>query len=209
VTPTLAKPDELLAFWFPPGLDADRETHRRQFEWWFDGGADGAILERFVPTLEAAIAGALDGWAAAPRSRLALIIVLDQFSRTVYRGTARAYAQDAKALGLAVDGIDRGFYDRLPAVWEKVFFSLPLSHSETLALHERNVSLNAALVDAAPAPLRAIYEFGAEQARGHRDVVARFGRHPHRNALLGRASTDAERAYIEAGDFVHRRLFQR
>jgi uncharacterized protein (DUF924 family) len=208
VTPSVANPDEVLAFWFPPGLDADRETHRRQFEWWFDGGADQAILERFVPTLEAAIAGALDDWAEAPGSRLALIIVLDQFSRTVYRGTARAYAQDPKALGLAVDGIDRGHYAQIPAVWEKMFFSLPLSHSEQLALHERNLALCAALVDSAPAPLRPIYEFGAEQARGHRDIIARFGRHPHRNDLLGRASTEAERAYVEAGDFVHRRSFQ-
>lgn len=204
----VAEPEEVLAFWFPPGLDADLEVHGRRFDWWFDGGADAAILERFVPTLEAAIGGALDSWAEAPRSRLALIIALDQFSRTVHRGTARAYAQDPKACRLAVDGIDRGFYDRLTAVWEKLFFSLPLSHSEDLALHERNVALSDALVGQAPAHLRPIYEFGAGQARGHRDVVARFGRHPHRNHLLGRRSTAAELAYIEAGGFVHQRRFQ-
>lgn len=204
----MAEPEEVLAFWFPPGHDADLETHSRQFEWWFDGGADDDILARFVPTLEAAIDGRLESWTEAPRSRLALIVVLDQFSRSVYRGSARAYAQDPKACRLAVDGIDGGFYDRLSAVWEKLFFSLPLSHSEELALHERNVALGAALVEQAPADLRPLYEFSAEQARGHRDVVARFGRHPHRNALLGRVSTPAEQAFIEAGDFVHRRLFK-
>src|SRR5690606_11743930 len=171
VTRRVAEPEEVLAFWFPTGHNADLETHRRQFEWWFDGGADGDILGRFVPTLEAAIDGMLDFWAEAPRSRLALIIVLDQFSRSAYRGTPRAYAQDPKASGLAVDGIDRGLYDRLSAVWERLFFSLPLSHSEEPALHERNVALSAALVEQAPADLRPIYEFSAGQARSHRDVV--------------------------------------
>ncbi len=201
-------PDDIVEFWFPPGLDADEETHRLQFEWWFRGGADEAIMDRFVPALEAAARGDLDPWAEAPRSRLALIVVLDQFSRTVHRDTAQAFAQDRKALGLAIDGLGRGFYDRLPAVWEKTFFSLPLSHSEQLAVHERNVVHCEALVTRAPEHLRAIYAFSAAQARGHRDVVARFGRHPHRNAMLGRSSTDDERAYIASGQFVHRRSFR-
>lgn len=203
----MTAPEDILAFWFPPGLDADEETHARQFQWWFGGGSNQAIIERYAPVHEAASRGALDRWADAPRSRLALIIVLDQFSRTLHRDAAGAFAQDGKALGLALDGIERGHYDQLPAVWERTFFSLPLSHSEQLAMHERNVPLCEALVERAPAHLRAIYAFSASQARGARDVVVRFGRHPHRNAALGRPSTEAERAYVMAGEFVHRRSF--
>lgn len=151
--------------------------------------------------------GELDSWAQAPRWRLALIVVLDQFSRTAYRDTPRAFAQDEKAQRLAMEGLDRGFYAQLPNVWEKTFFSIPLSHSERTALHERNLPLCEALAAEAPAHLRRLYEFSAAQCRAHRDVVARFGRHPHRNAILGRSSTEAERAYLAAGDFVHRRSF--
>ena len=143
-----------------------------------------------------------------PRARLALNIVLDQFSRTVYRDTSQAFAQDSKALGLAIDGLERGHYAQLATVWEKTFFLLPLGHSEQIALLERCVLLCQALVDEAPEQLRKVYAFSASQARGHRDVIARFGRHPHRNAVLGRTSTEDERAYLASGELVHRRSFQ-
>ena len=202
-------PEDILSFWFPPGLALDEATHRRQFEWWFRGGADAAISERFAPTLEAASRGELDAWAAAPESRLALIVVLDQFSRTLHRDTARAFAQDDKAQALAVDGLERGHYHQLRTVWEKTFFLLPLGHAERQDLLEGCVGLAAALVDEAPGHLRRIYEFSANQARGHRDVIARFGRHPHRNAVLGRQSTTAELAYLASGELVHRRPLPR
>jgi uncharacterized protein (DUF924 family) len=204
----MTEPEEILTFWFPRGLDADEETHRRQFEWWFRGGADRAIIEQYQPVLEAACRGELDHWAEAARARLALIIVLDQFSRTIYRETAQAFAQDDKAVGLTIDGLGRGHYAQLATVWEKTFFVLPLGHSEQSALLERCVSLGEALVGEAPEHLRRIYEFSASQARGHRDVIARFGRHPHRNAVLGRTSTEDELAYLASGELVHRRSFQ-
>ena len=200
--------EDILAFWFPPGLDADEDAHRLQFQWWFRGGADQAIVDRFTPALEAAISGVLDSWAEAPRSRLALIVVLDQFSRTIYRDTAKAFAQDHKALRLAIDGMDRGHYGQLPTVWEKTFFLLPLGHCEQLAMHERCVVLAEALIDEAPRHLHRIYAFSASQARGHHDVVARFGRHPHRNAVLGRMSSAEESAWLATGDLVHRRSFR-
>ena len=203
----MTSPDDILEFWFPPGLDDDEETHRRQFQWWFRGGADQVIVERFTVMLELAAQGQLDHWSEAPRSRLALIVVLDQFSRATYRDTARAYAQDEKALALALDGLDRGHYGRLASVWEKTFFSLPLGHSEQLLMQERNVTLCEALVREAPDHLRTLYEFSASQARGHRDVIARFGRHPHRNAVLGRTSTEDEQRYLASGQIVHRRAF--
>ena len=204
----MATSDDILRFWFPPGLDTDQVTHLRQHEWWFRGGADQAITQRFSQVLEAAAGGELDHWAEDPRSRLALIIVLDQFSRSAYRDTARAYAQDAKALALATEGIDNGHYDRIPTLWEKTFFILPLAHSEQLAMHERTVALCEAMIAEAPEYLRRIYLFSASQARGHREIIARFGRHPHRNAVLGRTSSEEERAYIAEGQFVHRRTIK-
>jgi uncharacterized protein (DUF924 family) len=201
-------PEEILAFWFPPGLDTDEDTHREQFQWWFGGGADEAIALRYRSVLEAACRGELDGWAETPHGRLALIIVLDQFSRTVWRDTPQAFAQDRSAQHLAIEGLERGHYGKLQTVWEKTFFVLPLGHAEELDLLERVVALCEALVHEAPAHLQRIYAFSASQARGHRDVVARFGRQPHRNAVLGRTSTEVELAYLASGELVHRRCFR-
>lgn len=199
----IATADEVLDFWFPAGLDRDEATHRAQIMRWFRGGTNDEINERFVPTLDAAARGALDHWAATPRGRLALIIVLDQFSRAVYTD-ARAYANDEKAQRLAVEGLDRSEEHVLP-VWERMFFVLPLGHSEKLDLQERSVAMAESLIAWAPPELRALYEMSAGQARAHRDVIARFGRHPHRNAVLGRTSTPEEQEYIAKGDFPHTR----
>jgi uncharacterized protein (DUF924 family) len=198
------EPERVLAFWFPDLSDADHARMVRQFEWWFRGGADAAIAERFTPLLERAARGDLDHWSVQPRSRLALIIVLDQFPRSLYRDTARAYAQDPKALALALEGIRIGHHaGQTP--WEKTFFLLPLGHSEELAHLERAVALADELAAAAPPEFRKLLEHSASQARGHRDVIARFGRQPHRNALLGRQSTADELEYLARGELVHKR----
>jgi uncharacterized protein (DUF924 family) len=149
--------------------------------------------------------GELDDWSHRPRSRLALIIVLDQFSRSIHRGTARAYAQDPKALALALEGIEIGHYAALETPWEKTFFFLPLGHSEELAHLEKAVELAEQLAAQAQPELRRILEHSASQARGHRDVIARFGRHPHRNAVLGRRSTPQELDFLASGQLVHMR----
>jgi uncharacterized protein (DUF924 family) len=197
--------EDVLAFWFPAQLGADPAALARQFEWWFRGGADGAILERFADLTERAARGACDAWAATPRGRLALIVVLDQFSRSLFRGTPRAFAQDARAVALADEGIAAGHYAALASPFEKTFFLLPFGHSEALCHLERAVQLAEALARDAEPALRGLLAHSASQARGHRDVVARFGRQPHRNAILGRASTPDEIAYLERGDFVHLR----
>lgn len=197
---------DVLDFWFPRGLDADEAAHRRQFQWWFGGGADAEIEARFAPLVEAAATGALDAWATTPRGRLALIVVLDQFARCLHRGTAEAERFESRAVALALDGLDCADYDRLATVWEKLFFAMPLSRSESLALQKRAVELCDDLLSMAPAHLRRFYLFAAGQARGHRDVIARFGRHPERNERLGRVSTAQERAYLAAGDRVHDRV---
>ena len=199
------EPERVLAFWFPDLSGADHARIVRQFEWWFRGGADAAIAERFAPLLERAARGELDHWSVQPRSRLALIIVLDQFPRSLYRDTARAYAQDSKALALALEGIRIGHYAGLQTPWEKTFFLLPLGHSEELAHLERAVALADELAAAAPPEFRKLLEHSASQARGHRDVIARFGRQPHRNAVLGRESTADELEYLTHGELVHKR----
>ena len=199
------EPERVLAFWFPDLSDADHARMVRQFEWWFRGGADAAIAERFTPLLERAARGDLDHWSVQPRSRLALIIVLDQFPRSLHRDTARAYAQDPKALALALEGIRIGHYAGLQTPWEKTFFLLPLGHSEELAHLERALALAEELAAAASPEFRKVLEHSASQARGHRDIIARFGRQPHRNALLGRQSTPEELEYLARGELVHKR----
>jgi uncharacterized protein (DUF924 family) len=204
-----AKFEDVLRFWFPKHLVSDHAAMVSQFEWWFRGGADAAIAKRFAGLLARAARGELDHWAESPRSRLALIVVLDQFSRPAYRGTARAYAQDAKALALALEGIEIGHYAALHTPWERTFFFLPLGHAEELVHLEMAVELAEQLAQDAEPELRKILEHSASQARGHRDVIARFGRHPHRNAVLGRRSTPEELEYLASGQLVHTRPLPR
>jgi uncharacterized protein (DUF924 family) len=195
-------------FWFPLGLDrADLETHYRMLEWWFRGGVN-AELSLFAPLVDAAAAGDLNHWLAIPLGRLSLIVVLDQFPRGLFAGTPKAFAFDRQALAITTEGLPIGHYDALLRSWEKAFFALPLIHAEGpdhLARADRGVALSEKRLAEGPPLLRPIREFGLGQARGHREVIARFGRHPHRNAVLGRASTPEEAAYVEKGDFVHNR----
>ena len=197
--------EEVLRFWFSSLPTGDHAAMARQMEWWFRGGADAEIIERFSPLFVRATKGELDNWSQRPRSRLALIIVLDQFSRTIHRGAAQAFAQDPKALRFALEGIEIGHYAALKTPWEKTFFFLPLGHSEELANLERAVNLAEELVKEAPQEHRDMLSFSANQARGHRDVIARFGRHPHRNEVLGRQSTPEELDYLATGQLVHTR----
>jgi uncharacterized protein (DUF924 family) len=197
--------EDVLRFWFPDLSGADHARLVRQFEWWFRGGADAAVVERFALLLERATRGELDHWSNSPRPRLALIIVLDQFSRSFYKDTARAFAQDPKALALALEGLENGHYVALETPWERTFFLLPLGHSEDLMHSNRAVALAEQLAEDAPSDLRRILEHSASQARGHRDVIARFGRQPHRNAALGRRSTPEELDYLASGKLVHTR----
>jgi uncharacterized protein (DUF924 family) len=199
------QPADVLEFWFPDLSGADHAALARQFEWWFRGGADACIVERFAPLAELAASGELDDWARLPRSHLALIVVLDQFSRSLYRNTPRMYAQDAKARALTIEGIDNGHYASLETPWEKTFFFMPLGHSEELTDLDRAVALATELAASSPPQVRKALEHSASQARGHRDVIARFGRHPHRNAILGRPSTPEELEYLANEQLVHTR----
>ena len=142
-----------------------------------------------------------------PRGRLALIIVLDQFSRNVYKGTPLAYAQDPTALRLAQSGIEEGI-ERDLALMERLFFTLPLGHAEGPDHLERAdwmVRQAEEMVELGPPHVRGIYEHSLSQAKAHREVIARFGRHPHRNEVLGRTSTPDELEYLRTETPVHLR----
>ncbi len=199
------QPEDVLQFWFPSRPSDDRAAMVRQWDWWFRGGGDADIIKHFSPLLERATRGEFDDWSCEPRSRLALIIVLDQFSRTIYRGTAQAFVQDSKATALAIEGIDIAHYAALETPWEKTFFLLPLGHSENLMNLDLAVKLADDLVKEVPQEYQALLEFSASQALRHRNVIARFGRHPHRNDVLGRQSTPEELEYLASEQLVHTR----
>jgi uncharacterized protein (DUF924 family) len=186
---------EVLDFWFPAGHDADEAAWQRQARFWFRGESNAEVARRFAGLHQRAERGELDGWTATPRGRMALLLVLDQFSRAIHAGSGSAFANDAKAQRLALDTIERGLDRALPST-SRMFFGVALGHSEDLALQDLGVRLADELVAEAPEPLKRVWSYVAEQARLHREVIARFGRHPHRNALLGRPSTPAEEEYL-------------
>lgn len=194
-------------FSFPAGLDADAGTHRRRILWWFGGGAN-AELAPFAPLVAAAAAGGLDAWLAAPRSRLALILLLDQFPRGLLAGTPAAYASDLHALGIAEEGLRNGHFAALAHPWEKTFFFMPLAHTEGPDHRERLqrvVALAEAIARDAPNALKPLYQHSVSQARANLELITRFGRFPHRNPILARASSAEEQAYIDKGEFIHHR----
>jgi uncharacterized protein (DUF924 family) len=175
--------DDVLVFWF------DGERQRPE---WFrkDAAFDATVRERFGATLEAALAGHLRGWDSSPQSALARVIVLDQFTRNAFRDTPRAFAGDALALAAATDMVARGD-DRRLAPAQRSFVYLPFEHAEDRATQKHAVSLFEQLAADAPALADLV-----TWARRHQEVVERFGRFPHRNAILGRPSTPEELAYL-------------
>jgi uncharacterized protein (DUF924 family) len=195
-TSRLAEAEELLEFWFADAATGPEAVKRRN-RVWFSGGEpfDRVCSERFATTLAAAANGELDHWKDSPRGRLALIVLLDQLSRNINRGTARAYQQDDHALAACRQGIELGHDLELLPI-ERRFFYLPMEHAEDRDIQALSVRHCEALAREGPEELRDQLEAGAEHARQHRDIVERFGRFPHRNAVLGRASTADEEIYL-------------
>lgn len=187
----------LLAFWFGPKPRPGVPSVERP---WFsaDPAFDAALRARFGRLVEDAAAGSLDAWAASPRGRLALILLLDQLPRNLFRGEARAFATDPQALALALAGL-AALHDRALAPIERFFFYLPLQHAEDLAAQARSVAMFEALANEATPELRASFEQGVVYAVRHRDLIARFGRFPHRNRALARAMTPAEERHLAEG----------
>ena len=201
---------EVLDFWFPEGrrLDVDASVHREHWMRRMRGGADGEIIARFTELTGLAAEGGLDHWRRDPFGRLALIIVLDQFSRSVWRDTPQAFAQDEKALELTLEGHANGHYEALEMPWFKTVYNLPLGHCEGpdhLARLDLAIALANEILASAPDHLKPGYAFAAEQPAEVRKVIAAFARHPHRNQALRRTSTPAEAAYLAEGRFPHQR----
>jgi len=186
--------DAIHDFWFGE-LTAEGVCSSDRHGLWFgaDKAVDSTCRERFGAALEQALAGALDGWADTDRGLVALVVLLDQFSRNIHRGTPRAFAGDGHALALALDAIDSGRDLHLPAI-HRVFLYLPLEHCEDIDVQDRCVALFQALADAMASEL---FSGFARYAGAHREVIAAFGRFPHRNAILGRPSSAGELAWLE------------
>lgn len=181
MTQVPCSPSDVVRFWRQAGPKR-----------WFahDDAFDAEFRQRFLAAHEDAVAGRLDPWRESAEGALALVLLLDQFPRNAFRGTPRMYATDAKARSVADAAIAAGLDRAVPGEL-RPFFYVPFMHSERLEDLERSVVLNA--------------EVGGESlrfARHHRDIVARFGRFPHRNAILGRASSPEEEAFLRDGGFA-------
>ena len=187
---------QVLDFWFSATeLDAPQIDSR--MERWFGGGSrtDAQIREEFGELVRRSLAGRLESWAETAEGRLALIIVLDQFCRNIYRGTSKAFVGDRRALKLCVEGSIRGDYKALSPI-QRVFFFMPLQHSEALNVQEKSVRIFNALAEGVSDTLRETFVTFAHFAELHRDIVARFGRFPHRNRHLGRRNTAEEEQFL-------------
>lgn len=191
--------DSILEFWFGPAA-ADPAAASARAAMWFGSSAetDEAILGRYLPAIEAAARGDFASWQADARGALALIVLLDQFPRNAWRGTARAFSCDAQALSASRAAVTAGHLARLSPV-EQAFAILPFEHSEALADQHECVRLFTGLEQSAPEPWRPLLAGYLQYAQQHLEIVERFGRFPHRNRVLGRESTPAERAYLESG----------
>jgi uncharacterized protein (DUF924 family) len=180
----------LLDAWFGPPGDPDRE---RQRQIWFKSTAefDASLRQVFLADYEAAAAGELYSWEASPEGALALVLLLDQIPRNIFRGTPRAYATDAAAGAVADRALERGLDRLFPLVWRR-FFYMPFHHSENLEDQRRSLALFEA-VPRDPDRAGSLRRYG----RPYIEVIERFGRFPHRNAILGRESTPEEIAFLE------------
>lgn len=189
-------PASILDFWFGDGKDDAAVATERAKLWWIKrDDTDSAVRERFSAVVDKAARREFDAWAASPQGRLALIILTDQFPRNMYRNTPEAFAFDALARTWCKEGLRNKVHEALRPI-ERVFFYLPLEHSESLDDQDRSVALFRELVDSVGEPGRDVFAGFLDYARRHREVIARFGRFPHRNHILGRESTVEEIAFL-------------
>jgi len=191
-------------FWFGNApLSADA-LNRRILFWFGDESGerrqrrDQHIRVRFSGLLERAAKGELDAWADGPRRRLSLIILLDQFPRSIFRGSPRAFAHDTQALGLTLSGMQSAADAALSLV-ERVFFYMPLEHAESREVQEESIAAYRRLLSEAPAELRDFFASALRSAENHRTIIDRFGRFPHRNRVLGRDTTKEELEWLRGG----------
>ena len=188
----------ILDFWFSEQeLNAPQIDSR--MERWFgtDPRQDQRIREEFGDLVEQALQGKLDDWTKSTEGKLALILLLDQFCRNIFRGSPKAFAGDKQALKLCVEGSMNNEYRSLPAE-QRVFFFMPLQHAESVGVQDKSVRIFDALADSVSDTLKETFLTFAQFAELHRDIIARFGRFPHRNRYLGRTNTAEEDAFLAA-----------
>ncbi|MDB5966550.1 MAG: hypothetical protein JWQ72_3050 [Polaromonas sp.] len=189
----------VLDFWLGDGLALgwpSEDLGKR----WFGGGTalDQDIAARFGDRVREAVGGGLADWEAQPLSRLALIILLDQFTRNVFRGSGKAFEGDDRSQRLVMDALAKGWDHALPWVG-RLFLYMPLMHAENLALQDECIAQFRQLKQEAPEPLKAGFQGNEDFARKHRDIIAQFGRFPYRNGALGRTSTPGEEIFLKNG----------
>ena len=184
--PSAAQLNQRMRFWF--GAEVSQVRTQR----------DDTIRKRFGALLERAAHGELSAWADGPRRRLSLILLLDQFPRNIYRGSARAFAYDARALALTLSGMQSAADAALDVV-ERVFFYMPLQHAETREVQDESVAAYRRLLTEAPEELRAFFAGSVRSAENHRAIIEQFGRFPHRNEILERTSTPPEVEWLKKG----------
>lgn len=195
----LVRIDAILSFWFKEQELSAPQVDRRMDIWFGEDPVfDHEVKKEFADDVERASAGELDHWAHQPRGRLALILLLDQFRRNIYRNTADAFTMDKAALKICVEGAmakkDKGL-----SPIQRVFFYMPLQHAESRKIQAKSVEIYKRLAEAVSPTYRETFETIAQFAELHHDIVQQFGRFPHRNRLLGRQNTPDEDQYL-AGD---------
>ena len=177
--------NQRIKLWFPGDVPAEVQRER-----------DEGIRRRFGALVERAGKGELASWADSPRRCLSLIVLLDQFPRNIYRGTPQAFAYDDQALDLTLAGMQSAADGALDVV-ERIFFYMPLQHCEARDVQDESVAAYRRLLTEAPQEFREVFEASAQSAEQHRSIIAKFGRFPHRNEVLGRQSTAEEEAWLD------------
>lgn len=193
-------------FWFGK-LPLTPQALKQRVNLWFPGDEnpedlkklDGIIRTRFGPLVLRATQGDLASWADSPRRCLSLIILLDQFPRNMFRGTARAFATDSQALEVTLSGMQSAADGALDVV-ERIFFYMPLQHSEVREVQDESVAAYRRLLTEAPQEIGGIFADSLQSAEQHRAIIEKFGRFPHRNRALGRANTPEEEAWLRSTD---------
>ena len=195
-----ARIDAILSFWFRKQELSAPQIDRRM-DLWFgaDSVLDLEIEKEFADDVEAACDGRLDHWAAEPEGRLALIIIIDQFRRNIYRNTAAAFSKDRLALKLCVAGAVEKKDKGLTPI-QKVFFYMPLQHAESRKVQAKSVELYNRLAESVSPTYRETFLTVAQFAELHKDIIDQFGRFPHRNTILNRENTAEENEYLTTDD---------
>ena len=193
----MVTPNDINTFWFDGKVDELIFPAHMAAKWFTkDENFDELIREKFEDTLWAATRGELDHWLETDEGTLAFIVLLDQFSRNLYRDLPEEYSQDEQVLAIALKSIDEGVDKRLPPVC-RVFIYLPLEHSEDLELQERSVHLFEKLLEDSPKEMASFAALAYDYAKKHRDMIKQWGRFPYRNEQLGRETTPAEKEFLK------------